>query len=205
MFTPTTSHARCKRPAQRPGRRICCANCRSRSRLAFTLIELIIALGVIAVLLALLFPAVVKVRATQRSTACTANLRQIGTAFHLYAQDNSFRLPVPALANRSWEQMLSPYCKGAFVCPADGELATVVGSSYDWRDTGIAHTTLAGRSVAETLRPSTIIAFEALPGWHTRGRINVARLDNSVSMIPEEEFFSDLNLPAIGGFVPLKN
>ena len=174
-------------------------------RAGFTLTELIIAIGILAVLLALLFPALVKVRAAQRATACTASLRQIGTAFHLYAQDNSFRLPVPGLANRSWEQMLSQYCKGTFVCPADRELATVVGSSYDWRDTGIAMTTLAGRSVAETLRPSAIIAFEALPGWHARGKINVARLDNSVSIIAEEEFFADLNEPAVGGFVPLKN
>src|SRR5688572_24133270 len=158
MVTATTSHVRCKRLTRRQG----CSAHRARRSLhetGFTLTELIVTIGLLAVLLALLFPALVKVRAAQRSTACTANLRQIGTAFHIYAQDNAFRLPVPALANRSWEQMLGPYCKGTFVCPADRELATIVGSSYDWRDTGIAHTTLAGRSVAETLRPSAIIAF----------------------------------------------
>jgi type II secretory pathway pseudopilin PulG len=172
---------------------------------AFTITELCIAVGIIAILLALLFPALVKARSAQRSTACIANLRQIGTAFQLYAQDNSFRMPVPALANKSWEQMLAPYCRGAFVCPADEELATVVGSSYDWRDTGIAQSTLAGRSIAETLRPSGIIAFEALPGWHRRGMINVARLDNSVSTIAEDDFFNDLNASITGNFVPLKN
>jgi prepilin-type N-terminal cleavage/methylation domain-containing protein len=171
----------------------------------FTITELLVALAIIAILLALLFPALVRVRSAQRGAACIANLRQISTAFHLYAQDNRFRLPVPALANRSWEQMLSPYCKGTFVCPADQELATVVGSSYDWRDTGISTTTLAGRSIAENLRTDAIITFDALPGWHARGQINVARLDNSVTSVAEQDCFADLNAPVHGPFVPLKN
>lgn len=174
-------------------------------RAGFTITELVVAIAIIAILLALLFPALVKVRSAQRGTACIANLRQISAAFQLYAQDNAFRLPQPAMANRSWEQMLSPYVRNKFVCPADDELATVVGSSYDWRDTGIASTTLAGRSLAEALRTNAIMTFEALPGWHARGTINVARLDNSVTTISEAEFFSDLNATLTGAFVPMKN
>lgn len=175
------------------------------SRGGFTVTELIVAIAIIAILLALLFPALLKVRSAQRGTTCISNLRQISVAFHLYAQDNAFRLPQPATANRSWEQMLSPYCRGTFVCPADDELATVVGSSYDWRDTGIAGTTLAGRSVAELVRTNAIITFEALPGWHARGLINVARLDNSVTTIREAEFFDDIDASLTGAFVPMKN
>jgi prepilin-type N-terminal cleavage/methylation domain-containing protein len=178
---------------------------RVRQAAGFTITELLVVIGILAILLAILFPALAKVRSAQRGTACIANLRQIGSALHLYAQDNALRLPAPALANKSWEQMLSPYCRGSFVCPADEELATVVGSSYDWRDTGLMQTTLAGRSVAENLRLNAIIAFEALPGWHARGMINVARLDNSVTTIPEDEFFTDLNTPVVGGMAPIKN
>ena len=202
MFSASFLNARCERGGgtgvgpPRP------SSCRAS---AFTITELVVTIGIIAVLLALLFPALVKARSAQRSTACIANLRQISSALQMYAQDNAFRMPVPALANKSWEQMLSPYCRGTFVCPADEELATVVGSSYDWRDTGIAQSTLAGRSIAENMRPSAIVAFEALPGWHARGMINVARLDNSVTTVPEDEFFNDLNASIVGGFVPLKN
>ncbi|CAN5550029.1 hypothetical protein BH09PLA1_BH09PLA1_35820 [soil metagenome] len=175
------------------------------SRGAFTITEVLVVVAILAILLALLFPALMKVRSAQRGTTCIANLRQIATAFHLYAQDNSFRLPQPATANRSWEQMLSPYLRGQFVCPADQELAPVVGSSYDWRDTGISSTTLAGRSVAESMRTNAIILFEALPGWHARGKINVARIDNSVTSVDEEECFSDLNSSLTGPLVPIKN
>jgi prepilin-type N-terminal cleavage/methylation domain-containing protein len=180
-------------------------NQRAGFRAGFTVTELIVAIAIIAILLALLFPALIKVRSAQRGTACFSNLRQISAAFHLYAQDNSYRLPQPATANRSWEQMLSPYLRGKFLCPADDELAIVVGSSYDWRDTGIASTTLAGRSLAETLRTNAILTFEALPGWHARGTINVSRLDNSVTTISEAEFFSDIDMAITGPFVPIKN
>src|SRR3954454_19102186 len=63
-------------------------NWRAGSRAGFTLTELIVAIAIIAVLLALLFPALVKVRSAQRGTTCISNLRQISAAFHLYAQDN---------------------------------------------------------------------------------------------------------------------
>jgi hypothetical protein len=44
-----------------------------------------------------------------------------------------------------------------------------------------------------------------LPGWHARGEINVARLDNSVTSVNEADFFADLNASVHGPFVPLKN
>jgi len=192
-------------PQARHGREARAQGSRCANLAGFTITELIVAIAIIAILLALLFPALVKVRSAQRGTACIANLRQINAAFHMYAQDNAFRFPQPATANRSWEQMLSPYVRGKFVCPADDELAIVVGSSYDWRDTGVTNTTLAGRSLAENVRTNAILTFEALPGWHARGLINVGRLDNSVTTVSEAEFFSDLNTNLTGAFVPMKN
>ena len=64
--------------------------------------------------------------------------------------------------------MLAGYCRDNFVCPADNELAPIVGSSYDWRDTADASTTLAGRVITDCGRPSLIIAFEACQAG-TRG------------------------------------
>jgi type II secretory pathway pseudopilin PulG len=166
---------------------------------AFTLVELLVALAIVIAAFGLLVPALAKARAAQRSTACLSTLRQIGHAFQLYASDNSSRMPDPGTANRSWEQMLRPYFDGAFYCGSDEELYPAVGSSYDWRDTGEATTTLAGRSIAESLRPGAVLAFEALPGWHSKNRINVVRLSTAAESIIQDELFADLSKPLTSG------
>jgi prepilin-type N-terminal cleavage/methylation domain-containing protein/prepilin-type processing-associated H-X9-DG protein len=59
----------------------------------FTLIELLVVVAIIAVLVAILLPALSRARETARTAVCTSNLRQIGYAFHQYANDNYDFLP----------------------------------------------------------------------------------------------------------------
>ncbi len=66
------------------------------SRAAFTLIELVVVLGVIGVLAGLLLPAVSAARGRARTAACASNLRQFALALPLYAQDHADRLPPDA-------------------------------------------------------------------------------------------------------------
>jgi prepilin-type N-terminal cleavage/methylation domain-containing protein/prepilin-type processing-associated H-X9-DG protein len=60
---------------------------------AFTLIELLVVIGILALLMALIFPALASARDAGRKAACVSNLRQIGIAIQGYAADNDGNIP----------------------------------------------------------------------------------------------------------------
>ena len=167
------------------------------ARGGFTYTELVVSLGIIGVLTALVLPLIGRARASAQSVTCLAQLRQIGGAFLQYSADNDKRLPDPFVLQTSWEQILRRYLPdpNAFHCPADGELFPAVGSSFDWRDTGRPETTLAGRLVSDTNRHDVVLAFEALPGWHLKGRMNAVLLNGAGQSMDQEACMEDLQQP----------
>lgn len=109
---------------------------------AFTLMELLLVIALIATLAGLMLPALSRAREAGRATACLSNLRQAGIALQLYTQDHNNRLPF--MRDRSLtvtnelpgpDQVLSNYLGNVRVlrCPSDFQrLFETTGSSYSW-------------------------------------------------------------------------
>jgi prepilin-type N-terminal cleavage/methylation domain-containing protein/prepilin-type processing-associated H-X9-DG protein len=89
----------------------------------FTLVELLVVIGIIAVLISILLPALGRVKAQAQSMACASNQRQIGQAMLMYASDSEGYLPAAAVFDSSYS---------AFRVSFDEMLLPYLGISPDW-------------------------------------------------------------------------
>jgi prepilin-type N-terminal cleavage/methylation domain-containing protein len=131
---------------------------------AFTLLELLVVIAIISVLASLLLPALARSKDQGRNTVCVSQLRQLGIATRLYAEDNNNFLPSAELLPTSPvnpTNVLPRICdvlgpevgksnrgtnsSPVFDCPADNEgRFAAEGSSYEW------NTDLNGHRMDET-------------------------------------------------------
>ncbi len=69
------------------------SNVNNEKRAGFTLVELLVVIAILSLLIAILLPALTQARHQARRMACAGNLRQVGLAIHLYAQNFGDRIP----------------------------------------------------------------------------------------------------------------
>ncbi len=65
----------------------------NRQRAGFSLLELLVVIAILALLMAILLPVLGQARHQARRTACAGNLRQVGVAIHMYAEDFANTIP----------------------------------------------------------------------------------------------------------------
>jgi len=96
-------------------------------RKAFTLVELLVVVAIVAILAAILFPVFVQAREKARSISCLSNLRQTGLAVAMYTLDNDEGMPTVHMEmmgmkpSSSWLDLIQPYSKSRLLqrCPSD--------------------------------------------------------------------------------------
>jgi prepilin-type N-terminal cleavage/methylation domain-containing protein/prepilin-type processing-associated H-X9-DG protein len=132
-----------------------------RKSRAFTLVELLVVIGIIAVLIGILLPTLSSARRQSNSVKCLSNLRQIGAAYFLYASENKGYWPVAVQAasdrvynspeEHRWPDLVAPYVSSTQQFKFN-DLEEIRKNSVIWGCPEWVKTTDYGTSTADKVR-----------------------------------------------------
>ena len=159
---------------------------------AFSLVELLVTIAIIALLAAILLPVLASGKNKARQTDCTGNLHQWGLAYRMYADDNQDFLPrrgqgVQALANivrpEDWFNALPSYfglpsfqlmvsnnvrprahSKSVFICPAAEDPGAVYFLPYGMNMNLCPWNLPLQTKFADVVQPESVVAMADAPG-----------------------------------------